>query len=110
MPSTPCKLEMLGRPAGFLARTVEGWAARGAAVGDLISPHALSEVVAWLRCRVPPSLIHSDFKLDDMILAPGTLAPMAVIDWDMGPRGDPLLGPCGVVELLGRTGRPRLPA
>ena len=38
----------------------------------------------------PPSLLHSDFKLDNMILAPGTLAPVAVIDWDMGTLGDPL--------------------
>ena len=87
-------LETLGRPAGFLARTVEGWAARSAAVADLINPRALSGLIDWLRRRVPeggpPSLIHSDFKLDNMILAPETLAPVAVIDWDMGTRGDPL--------------------
>jgi len=87
-------LETLGRPPGFLARTVDGWAARGTAVADLINPLALSEVRDWLRRRVPadapPSLIHSDFKLDNMILAPETLAPVAVIDWDMGTRGDPL--------------------
>ena len=87
-------LETLGRPAGFLARTVDGWAARSAAVADLINPRALSEVLDWLRRRVPadapPSLIHSDFKLDNMILAPETFAPVAVIDWDMGTRGDPL--------------------
>jgi aminoglycoside phosphotransferase (APT) family kinase protein len=87
-------LETLGRPAGFLARTVDGWAARGAPVADLINPLALSEVVDWLRRRVPadtpPSLIHSDFKLDNMILVSETLTPVAVIDWDMGTRGDPL--------------------
>lgn len=87
-------LETLGRPAGFLARTVDGWAARSGGVADLINPLALSEVIDWLRRRVPadapPSLIHSDFKLDNMILAPETLAPVAVIDWDMGTRGDPL--------------------
>lgn len=87
-------LETLGRPAGFLARTVEGWAARAAAVEELLDPRASSEVVDGLRRRVPadapPSLIHSDFKLDNMILDPETLAPVAVIDWDMGTRGDPL--------------------
>ncbi len=85
-------LETLGRPAGFLARTVDGWAARGAAVADLVNPLASSEVVDWMRRRVPadapPSLIHCDFKLDNMILGPETLAPVAVIDWDMGTRGD----------------------
>jgi aminoglycoside phosphotransferase (APT) family kinase protein len=87
-------LETLGRPAGFLGRTVEGWAGRGTALVDLLQPGVFGEVVAWLRCRVPadapPSLLHSDFKLDNMILDPGTLAPAAVIDWDMGTRGDPL--------------------
>jgi aminoglycoside phosphotransferase (APT) family kinase protein len=87
-------LETLGHPAGFLARTVDGWATRGAAVADLINPLALPELAAWLRRRVPadapPTLLHSDFKLDNMILAPETLAPVAVIDWDMGTRGDPL--------------------
>ena len=87
-------LETLGRPNGFLGRTLGGWAARAAAVADLINPHALAETLAWLRDRVPldapPSLLHSDFKLDNMILDPDTLAPSAVIDWDMGTRGDPL--------------------
>jgi aminoglycoside phosphotransferase (APT) family kinase protein len=87
-------LETLGRPSGFLARTIEGWAGRGAAVADLANPRALTELIAWLRLRVPadvpPTLLHSDFKLDNMILAPETLAPRAVIDWDMGTRGDPL--------------------
>lgn len=87
-------LAALGRPAGFLSRTVEGWATRGTAVADLMNPRAFAETVAWLRCRVPgdaqPSLLHSDFKLDNMILEPITLAPVAVIDWDMGTRGDPL--------------------
>jgi aminoglycoside phosphotransferase (APT) family kinase protein len=87
-------LERLGRPAGFLGRTLEGWATRGAAVADLMNPRAFAETVTWLRCRtpadVPPSLLHSDFKLDNMILDPATLVPTAVIDWDMGTRGDPL--------------------
>lgn len=87
-------LETLGRPAGFLDRTVDGWSRRGAALADLIKPHPFSEIVAWLRGRVPadtaPSLIHCDFKLDNMILDEESLAPVAVIDWDMGTRGDPL--------------------
>lgn len=87
-------LETLGRPVGFLARTLEGWAARAAGLVDLINPRLLAETLGWLRGQVPPdrppSLIHSDFKLDNMILDPTTLAPVAVIDWDMGTRGDPL--------------------
>jgi aminoglycoside phosphotransferase (APT) family kinase protein len=87
-------LETLGRPVGFLARTLEGWAGRAAALADLVNPDALAETIAWLRGRVPPdcspSLIHSDFKLDNLILDPASFFPVAVIDWDMGTRGDPL--------------------
>ncbi|HEY3910925.1 MAG TPA: phosphotransferase family protein [Stellaceae bacterium] len=87
-------LDTLGRPTGFLGRTVEGWATRGAAVIDPANPRAFAETVAWLRRRVPagaaPCLIHSDFKLDNMIFDPATFAPVAVIDWDMATRGDPL--------------------
>jgi aminoglycoside phosphotransferase (APT) family kinase protein len=87
-------LETLGRPAGFLSRTLDGWIRRGTALADLIDSRIFDEIAAWLRCRLPPegppSLIHSDFKLDSVILDPATLAPVAVIDWDMGTRGDPL--------------------
>jgi aminoglycoside phosphotransferase (APT) family kinase protein len=87
-------LDTLGRPAGFLGRTLEGWAARGAAVAEPAKSRSFADLVAWLRRRVPgdatPHLIHSDYKLDNMILDAGTLAPVAVIDWDMATRGDPL--------------------
>ncbi|MEO0728930.1 MAG: phosphotransferase [Pseudomonadota bacterium] len=57
-------------------------------------PSALRTVVDWLSQQTIPSgdvtLLHNDFKLDNMILDPATLAPRAVIDWDMGSRGDPL--------------------
>lgn len=91
---TEIGLETLGRPTGFLARTVEGWATRAVNVADLIDRRGFDEILAWLRRRVPadgaPSLLHGDFKLDNLILEPTTLAPVAVIDWDMGTRGDPL--------------------
>jgi aminoglycoside phosphotransferase (APT) family kinase protein len=87
-------LGALGRPAGFLGRTVEGWATRGTAVADLMNPRAFADTVSWLGRQIPedaaPSLLHSDFKLDNMIHEPKTLAPVAVIDWDIGTRGDPL--------------------
>src|SRR5207245_1326336 len=87
-------LETLGRPSGFPGRTLEGWIGRGTTVADLMHPARFAETAAWLRRGVPgerpATLLHSDFKLDNMIVEPETLAPVAVIDWDMGTRGDPL--------------------
>ncbi|HEV2303589.1 MAG TPA: phosphotransferase family protein [Stellaceae bacterium] len=87
-------LETLGRPQGFLARTLAGWSARGAALEDLVEPRPWAETLAWLGGRLPAagptSLVHNDFKLDNVILDPASFAPVAVIDWDMGTQGDPL--------------------
>lgn len=83
-----------GKPAGFLARTASGWARRGEAVGEDRDRTLMAEISRWLAGRVPPeqpaTLLHSDFKLDNVVLDPGTLEARAVLDWDMSTRGDPL--------------------
>lgn len=87
-------LDGLGRPEGFLARTSAGWRRRGMAVADDADARLLAELGAWLDANaVPdgaPTLLHGDFKLDNLILDETTLAPNAVVDWDQGTRGDPL--------------------
>ncbi|MEK9722328.1 MAG: phosphotransferase family protein [Rhodospirillaceae bacterium] len=87
-------LDSLGRPEGFLARTMGGWIKRAQAAweGD-DAPAGLAWLADWLAARqvadIAPTLLHNDFKLDNVILDPGTLDPIAIIDWDMGTRGDP---------------------
>ena len=86
-------LDTLGNPDGYLARTLKGWKKRGAAAWSGDIPSALTTLADWLDARLitdgQATLIHNDFKLDNVILDPETLAPLAVIDWDMGTRGDP---------------------
>lgn len=88
------KLDTLGRPDGFVARTVSGWRKRAELAWAGESPPALTNMMDWLESNAPadtqPTLIHNDFKLDNLILDPTTLSPVAVIDWDMGTRGAPL--------------------
>lgn len=83
-----------GKPAGFLARTAAGWARRGEAVAEGDDRTLIAELVHWLAGSVPPelpaTLLHSDFKLDNVVLDPETLEARAVLDWDMSTRGDPL--------------------
>jgi aminoglycoside phosphotransferase (APT) family kinase protein len=85
-----------GRPDGFLERQVAGWIARaGIAWDDAPSPLAV-ELGDWLTRKQPrtslaPTLLHNDFKLDNMVLDPASLDPVAVLDWDLGTRGDPLV-------------------
>ena len=84
----------LGRPAGFLERQVEGWYKRWQAAKTDDVP-AMDAVYDWLKQRLPASaqvaLVHSDYKLDNVMLAaddPGHI--IAIFDWDMCTLGDPL--------------------
>lgn len=84
----------LGRPAGFLTRAVSGWRKRGLAAMEAGTEPLHHTITAWLETHTvpagPPALLHNDFKLDNVILNPRDLSPVAVVDWDQGTRGDPL--------------------
>jgi aminoglycoside phosphotransferase (APT) family kinase protein len=85
----------LGRPAGYVARQVQGWAQRyaNARTHDLAD---MARAAAWLAEHLPPergaALIHNDFKLDNLVLDPNDLQQVrAVLDWEMATIGDPLM-------------------
>jgi aminoglycoside phosphotransferase (APT) family kinase protein len=84
----------LGRPAGFLARAVSGWRRRGEAALEDGTTSLHADLGTWLERHLvpdgPPALLHNDFKLNNVILDPRDLSPVAVVDWDQGTRGDPL--------------------
>jgi len=87
-------LGALGKPAGFMERQIRGWADRyeRAATKELAVVH---EVATWLADHLPPSppptLIHNDWRLDNMMLAADDrIRVEAVFDWDMCTVGDPL--------------------
>jgi aminoglycoside phosphotransferase (APT) family kinase protein len=84
----------LGKPAGFLERQVEGWAARWqmAQTNEL---EIMDGVIRWLRAQRPasgnPTLVHNDYKLDNIMLPFHDFDRMeAVLDWEMTTVGDPL--------------------
>lgn len=92
--TTAIGLDDLGRPDGFLARAVSGWIKRGWAAREDGTDALHREVGAWLEQNIvpdgKPGLLHNDFKLNNIILNPDDLSPVAVVDWDQGTRGDPL--------------------
>ena len=87
-------LDDLGRPDGFLARGVSGWRKRGLTAMEPGTETLHIDVGNWLEENLvpegPSGLLHNDFKLNNMILDPRDLSPVAVVDWDQGTRGDPL--------------------
>jgi aminoglycoside phosphotransferase (APT) family kinase protein len=85
----------LGKPAGFLERQVRGWADRWerSKTEEIVE---MSYLIAWLLARLPesgpPTLVHNDYKLDNLMLDesdPGRVE--AVLDWEMTTVGDPLV-------------------
>ncbi len=92
----PAKAELaeLGRPEGFLARQVKGWTERFERARVDAFPLA-DELQRWLLDNLPvsptPTLLHNDWRLDNMAVAADDPSRcVAVYDWDMGTRGDPL--------------------
>jgi aminoglycoside phosphotransferase (APT) family kinase protein len=85
----------LGKPDGFLERQVQGWGDRWNRAQTEEVPH-MDEVVRWLAGHLPPSpaptIVHNDFKLDNLMLRGGSAASVeAVLDWEMATIGDPLV-------------------
>ncbi len=88
-------LDDLGHPDGFVRRQVEGWIGRWHDAKH--EDNALADEVAlWLLAEQPESdevsLLHNDWRLDNMAVSeddPGEC--VAVYDWDMCTRGDPLV-------------------
>jgi aminoglycoside phosphotransferase (APT) family kinase protein len=88
------EMRALGRPEGYVERQVRGWADRWQrAKTDEFTE--IDDAIAWLAARIPPplppSLIHNDYKLDNIMLAAGAPDRVeAVLDWEMATIGDPL--------------------
>ena len=84
----------LGKPAGYMERQVKGWTERyyGSKTHELPQ---VERIAGWLKERLPAqngaSLIHNDYKYDNMLLDAGDLTRIvAVLDWEMCTLGDPL--------------------
>lgn len=112
----------LGRPEGYVARQVHGWIGRyqNARTDDLPDMEATA---AWLVAHQPPdggaTLIHNDFKYDNLVLDPqDPTRVLAVLDWEMATIGDPLMdlgttlaywieaGDAPELQMLGMTSLP----
>ena len=93
-------LDNLGRPDGFLDRAIAGWINRFHVAAqdvyrDQACPSSADTIIQWLHNQSTPesghTLLHNDFKLNNIVLNPqDCITPVALLDWDMCTRGDPL--------------------
>lgn len=87
-------LSGLGKGEGYLERQAQGWGKRAKRVLQSDQLELCENIVTWLMENLPSqrplSLVHNDFKLDNLLIDPDTLNVNAVLDWDMCTIGDPL--------------------
>jgi aminoglycoside phosphotransferase (APT) family kinase protein len=82
-----------GRSGSYFERQLTRWtsqyrAAETGAVADM------DRLIAWLETHMPAddgliSLVHGDYRLDNMIFAPDRPQVLAVLDWELSTSGHP---------------------
>lgn len=94
-------LSDFGKPEGYVQRQVEGWTGRYFKAKTDEIPD-IERVAEWLADKMPAAhadatLIHNDYKYDNVVWAPSFGEPDAapqvvgVLDWEMATVGDPLM-------------------
>ncbi len=88
-------LSALSRGEGYVQRQVEGWLRRLERAKTSPIPD-FDTIATWLRANLPGdtpfTLIHNDYKFDNVMLDPvDPTRIVAVLDWEMCTVGDPLM-------------------
>jgi aminoglycoside phosphotransferase (APT) family kinase protein len=86
-------LGAFGRGENYVARQVDRWSKQYRA-SETEKVDEMERLMEWLPRNVPPAgpvrVVHGDYRLDNMILAPDAPRILAVLDWELSTLGDPL--------------------
>ncbi len=86
-------LETFGRPGQYLARQIDRWVKQYRASETEHIP-AMNNLIDWLPHNVPggdeTSVVHGDYRLDNMIFHPTEPRILAILDWELSTLGHPL--------------------
>ncbi|MDI6028539.1 phosphotransferase family protein [Corticibacterium sp. UT-5YL-CI-8] len=90
---TQAGLENFGKPGDYVSRQVARWTKQYRA-SETETIEAMDQLIEWLPQHVPTqqrtSLIHGDFRIDNMIFHPTDPSVLAVVDWELSTLGDPM--------------------
>jgi len=81
-----------GKPGNYFARQIERWSKQYVA-SQTETIEAMDALIAWLPAHIPPgdatSIVHGDYRLDNMIFHPTEPRILAVLDWELSTLGHP---------------------
>jgi len=82
-----------GKPGNYFARQVDRWTKQYRASETDVIPE-MDKLIEWLPKTVPQqrrvSVVHGDYRLDNMIFWADKPRVKAVLDWELSTLGDPM--------------------
>ncbi len=86
-----------GKPGNYFERQIGRWSKQYQA--SITEPiEAMDRLIEWLPAHIPPgarddtqvSIVHGDYRLDNLIFHPDEPRVLAVLDWELSTLGHPL--------------------
>jgi aminoglycoside phosphotransferase (APT) family kinase protein len=82
-----------GRVGSYIERQIARWSKQYQAA-EIEGIPAMDRLIEWLPAHVPPgdetSIVHGDYRLDNVIFHPTEPRVLAVLDWELSTLGHPL--------------------
>lgn len=83
-----------GKPGNYFVRQIGRWSKQYVEDVDAGRVPAMDRLVEWLPANIPPgeevSVVHGDYRCDNMIFHPTEPRVLAVLDWELSTLGHPL--------------------
>jgi aminoglycoside phosphotransferase (APT) family kinase protein len=105
-------LSDFGRPGNYFGRQVDRWT-KQYRLSETETMPEMERLIAWLPATLPEqtrtSVVHGDYRIDNMIFDTTDPKVLAVLDWELSTLGDPLadftyVAMAWVTENGGRSG------